>query len=90
MTFLPALANGQVDTLFLSTTLDQLYPLAEDLHEALAPAAGELPPDADASVKIPDALVTRAKQTNAHVKFIEDPALLANVGGVGALLRYRL
>ena len=87
---LAALANGQVDTLFLSTTLDQLYPLAEDLHEALAPAAGELPPHADASVKIPDALVTRAKQTNAHIKFIEDPALLANVGGVGALLRYRL
>ena len=57
---------------------------------ALALAAGELPPEADASVKIPDALVTRAKQTNAHIKFIEDPALLANVGGVGALLRYRL
>lgn len=87
---LAALANGQVDTLFLSATLDQLHADKEDLHEALAPAAGELPPEADASVKIPDALVTRAKQTNAHVKFIEDPALLANVGGVASLLRYRL
>lgn len=87
---LAALANGQVDTLFLSTTLDELYPGSEDLHEALVPAAGELPQEADTSVKIPDALVTRAKQTGASVKFIEDPSLLANVGGVGASLRYRL
>jgi peptide subunit release factor 1 (eRF1) len=87
---LAALANGQVDTLFLSTTLEQLHPGKEDVHEALAPAVGELPEEMDASIKIPDALVTRAEQTGAHVKFIEDPALLANVGGVGASLRYRL
>jgi peptide subunit release factor 1 (eRF1) len=34
-------------------------------------------------------LVTRARQTGARVTFIEDPALLSGVGGVGALLRYR-
>jgi peptide subunit release factor 1 (eRF1) len=33
-------------------------------------------------------LVTLAKQTSASVRFIENPALLADVGGVGASLRY--
>ena len=33
-------------------------------------------------------LVTLAKQTSASVRFIENPQLLAEVGGVGASLRY--
>jgi peptide chain release factor subunit 1 len=33
-------------------------------------------------------LVTLAKQTSASVRFIENPQLLAGVGGVGASLRY--
>jgi peptide chain release factor subunit 1 len=37
-----------------------------------------------------DELVAKARQTDARVSFIEDPALLAEAGGVGALLRYRL
>jgi peptide subunit release factor 1 (eRF1) len=37
-----------------------------------------------------DTLVTAAHQTSAKVTFIEDPTLLKEVGGVGALLRYRL
>ncbi len=37
-----------------------------------------------------DQLVTKAAQTSAKVTFIEDPALLAPVEGVGALLRYRI
>jgi peptide subunit release factor 1 (eRF1) len=35
-------------------------------------------------------LVTRAAQTAARVTFIEDPSLLGGVGGVGALLRFRI
>ena len=35
-------------------------------------------------------LVARARQTSARVTIIEDPALLEPVGGVGALLRYRV
>lgn len=35
-------------------------------------------------------LVTRAEQTGARVRFIEDVALLDAAGGVGALLRFRL
>ncbi|MGH9632157.1 MAG: hypothetical protein ACRD7E_27955, partial [Bryobacteraceae bacterium] len=85
---LAALANGQVDTVFLSTGLEQIHSSEERWHEALAPALKELPEDT--GIRITDALVTRAHQTGAQVRFIEDPALLAGVGGVGAALRYRL
>jgi hypothetical protein len=34
--------------------------------------------------------VTKAQQTSARVRFIENPDLLADVGGVGALLRFRI
>ena len=37
-----------------------------------------------------DELVTRALQTSARVRFIEDATLLDDVGGVAARLRYRL
>ena len=35
-------------------------------------------------------LVTLAKQTSATVRFIENPQLLADVGGVGASLRFAM
>jgi len=35
-------------------------------------------------------LVTLARQTSAAVRFIENPSLLASIGGVGALLRYAI
>ena len=37
-----------------------------------------------------DTLVAKARQTSARVTFVEDAALLAEAGGVGALLRFRL
>jgi peptide chain release factor subunit 1 len=39
---------------------------------------------------IADDLVAKARQTSARVVVIDDAALLAEAGGVGALLRYRL
>jgi peptide subunit release factor 1 (eRF1) len=39
---------------------------------------------------IAERLVRLAQQTSAQVRFIEDPALLADVGGVGATLRFRI
>jgi peptide subunit release factor 1 (eRF1) len=39
---------------------------------------------------VADELVAAARQTDARVTFIEDPTLLAEAGGVGAILRYRL
>jgi peptide chain release factor subunit 1 len=48
--------------------------------------------DADEAAKeiAADTLVTAAKQTGARVTFIEDAALLKDIGGVGALLRYKV
>ena len=37
-----------------------------------------------------DELVVKARQSSARVQFIEDPVLLAGVGGVAAALRYRV
>jgi peptide chain release factor subunit 1 len=37
-----------------------------------------------------DALVLKARQTSAKIRFIEDATLLAPIGGVGAFLRYKL
>jgi peptide subunit release factor 1 (eRF1) len=37
-----------------------------------------------------DELIVLARQTSARVTIIEDPALLDEIGGVGALLRYRI
>lgn len=39
---------------------------------------------------IADVLVAKARQTSARVSFVEDPALLAEAGGVAALLRFRV
>ena len=35
-------------------------------------------------------LVTKAQQSAARIRFIEDPALLADVEGVGAILRFKI
>jgi peptide subunit release factor 1 (eRF1) len=37
-----------------------------------------------------DELVARAQQNAARIRFIEDDSLLADVGGVGALLRFKI
>jgi len=37
-----------------------------------------------------DRLVAKARQTSAKIRFIEDPSLLAAVGGVSASLRFKL
>jgi peptide chain release factor subunit 1 len=47
-------------------------------------------PSPEAAEGLANELVTKAQQTSARVRFIEDPALLADVGGVGALLRFRI
>ena len=85
---LAALSNGQADTVFLSSSFEQMHSGEEDLPSALVPELAGMP--AGTSVKVTDAVVTRAYRTGSEVRFIEDPKLLANVGGVGASLRYRL
>jgi peptide subunit release factor 1 (eRF1) len=52
----------------------------------IAAEPGQVPGADDAA----NDLVTLAKQTSASVRFIENPQLLADVGGVGASLRFAL
>jgi len=59
------------------------------VHELILVADATRLEGADGAA-IADALVARARQTGARVTFVEDPALLAEAGGVGALLRFRL
>jgi peptide chain release factor subunit 1 len=79
---LRALNNGQVDELILSASRASI-----DGDESNVQDSGE---GAQSPLMLADTLVTCARQTAAKVTFVEDPALLEPVGGVGALLRYRL
>lgn len=83
---LDALEMGQVDELLISAAADR--PVAVDATDT-----GEtLPTDAEPGLdeEAAEILVTKAKQTGASVRFIEDRSLLEGVGGVGALLRFRI
>jgi peptide subunit release factor 1 (eRF1) len=91
---LEALQLGQVDELLVAGTPQAITP---ETTPKVGMAAGPLgvetsdPAGADESrLRVADALVTRAEQTGARVRIIEDASLLEPVGGVGALLRFRL
>jgi peptide chain release factor subunit 1 len=62
------------------------------VHELLigADPAGLRARDGRRGAELADELVAKARQTDAHVTFIEDTRLLAEAGGVGGLLRFRL
>jgi len=51
-------------------------------------ASGTDATHADDVTRAADALIVQARQTAASIRFIEDPDLLRDVGGVGALLRF--
>jgi peptide chain release factor subunit 1 len=96
---LEALATGQVEELIVAARQQQIEGDREDVailsdSEVAEPvvaghdgAIADLEPD---SVIVADDLVTRARQTGARITFIEDASLLEDVGGCGALLRYRI
>lgn len=92
---LTALQLGQVDELIV-TARPELLKTVQKLPDDAAP--GEVVADTSApqgtadqkQLKLADELVTRAKQTAARIRFIEDGHLLAGIGGVGALLRFRI
>jgi peptide subunit release factor 1 (eRF1) len=96
---LEALAMGQVEELIITARQQHIEGDREDVailseHEVAEPvvaghdgAVANIEPD---SVIVADELVTRARQTSAHITFIEDASLLEEVGGVGAFLRYRI
>ncbi|HWS88445.1 MAG TPA: Vms1/Ankzf1 family peptidyl-tRNA hydrolase [Pyrinomonadaceae bacterium] len=98
---LEALAMGQVEELVIAAQQQNVEGDREDV--AILSDAGEVAEpvvagddggtvaniDADSVIVSAD-LVARARQTGARITFIEDPALLEEVGGCGALLRYRI
>jgi peptide subunit release factor 1 (eRF1) len=53
-------------------------------------AAGEAAQVEPTTVRLADELVARAAQTSATIRFIEDPDLLADFGGVAAILRFSI
>ncbi len=89
---LEALANGQVDELLISASLERTHAEEEPVDAILAPeipdGAGSTASEEPRPALLADLLVTKAKQTSARVSFIEEEALLAPVGGVGAFLRW--
>ena len=90
---LTALSNGQADDLLISAAPGEISYDEGKVKEVLAAySAGEGAPDIDISEPrlVADELVKRAQASSATVTFIEDASLLADVGGVGATLRYRI
>jgi peptide chain release factor subunit 1 len=92
---LRALELGQVDELVIGGSADTLKPVQRFPETA---ASGPVQVDTSApqgtgdevQFTLASELVLRAEQTNARIRFIQDPALLADIGGVGALLRFRI
>jgi peptide subunit release factor 1 (eRF1) len=99
---LAALINGQVDELLIAATLQKMHTgslgvSAGSANDAaiqepvLEPVSAGEPADASPEiVRLADELVSRAKQTGARLTFIEDADLLADYGGVAALLRFKI
>jgi peptide subunit release factor 1 (eRF1) len=98
---LAALEIGQVDELVISADraavrMDDevmskpLAAIAAASEAMKADAQASAPSDPQQPVALADELVNKAQQTGARVSFIENAELLSSVGGVGALLRFRL
>ena len=92
---LRALEMGQVEELLITTSPSRLRrPVAVTSDMAPAPVeidttAPRSEEDADRH-RLADHFVVHAHTSGARIRFVEDPQLLADVGGVGALLRFRI
>ena len=92
---LRALSMAQVEELLITASPDRLAHARQ-----LPPDAAPGPVDVDTSapaagadqalLKLADELVTRAQQQSARIRFIEDAQLLQDLGGVGAILRFKI
>jgi peptide chain release factor subunit 1 len=90
---LAALAGGQADELLITAAPEEIKYDEKKVKQVLAAynagdATGQF--DLSESRFVADELVKRAQMSAANVTFIEDVSLLADVGGVGATLRYRI
>jgi peptide subunit release factor 1 (eRF1) len=92
---LKALSMGQVEELLITATPERLRQA-----KSVPPGTPAGPVEVDTSapntgaspnrLELADDLVTRAQQNAARIRFIEDAELLTDVGGVGALLRFKI
>ena len=101
---LEALVKGQVEELLVSADIREIQGVTGGVEAALAmandaataepaieaTAAGEAADAPQESVRLADELVTKAAQTSARITFVQDRELLADYGGVAALLRFRI
>jgi peptide chain release factor subunit 1 len=91
---LRALQMGQVDELLITASPVVLKPVQRLPDDAApVPVATDTSAPGDPGVEqlhLSDELVTRAQQTGARVRIVEDATLLEAHGGVAALLRFRI
>lgn len=88
---LAALSNGQVEEMLIVATADRLKFDEEEVRRVLKVyGADDIPETLDARA-VADELIRRANQMSAaRTTFVEDATRLEQLGGVGALLRYRV
>jgi peptide chain release factor subunit 1 len=89
---LPALLNGQVQELYISSNFDSIdYNIGQvnKIFKDYAPGIDEDLPSAKQTGLVIDEILRIAVQTADDIRFIQDDNLLKEVGGVGALLRYQ-
>jgi peptide subunit release factor 1 (eRF1) len=89
---LPALLNGQVQELYISSNFDSIdYNIGQvnKIFKDYAPGIDEDLPSAKQTGLVIDEILRIAVQTADDIRFIQDDSLLKEVGGVGALLRYQ-
>ena len=89
---LPALLNGQVQELYISSNFDNIeYNVGEvnKIFKNYAPGIDEGLPSAKQTGLVIDELLRIAADTAEEIRFIEDNNLLKDAGGIGALLRYQ-
>ena len=73
---------GQVDALIITGRPETLKSAERSSSQPGAERTAE--------ERLADELIVKARQTAARIRFIEDASLLAGIGGVGALLRFKL
>lgn len=87
---LAALSNGQVEELLIVASADGLKFDEEEVRKVLEVYGADIPETLDARF-VADELIRGAKEMSAaKVTFVEDTTRLEQLGGVGALLRYRI
>jgi peptide subunit release factor 1 (eRF1) len=92
---LRALEMGQVEELLISASPSELRRPVEvtgdmDQGSVDVETTAIVAPEETDQHQLADHFVVHAHKSGARVRFIEDPELLADVGGVGALLRFRI